>query len=75
MTNLRRTHVSIQHVLKRAAPTPPLKREVAKIPEFSPEGFLPAARCILFYDPEGSLHQQNALSFINMLDCKQAKYA
>ena len=54
---------------------PPLKREVAKICKFSPEGFLPTARCILFYDPEGSLHQQNALSFINVLDCKQAKYA
>ena len=58
---------------------PPLKREVAKIFKFSPEGFLPTARCILFYDPEGSLHQQNALSnalsFMNVLDCKQAKYA
>ena len=54
---------------------PPLKKEMAKIYKFSPEGFLPAARCTLFYDPEGSHHQQIALSFINMLDCKQAKYA
>ena len=66
---------TLRHILKLAAPMPPLKREVAKICKFSPEGFLPTARCILFYDPEGSLHQQNTLSFMNVLDCKQAKYA
>ena len=71
---------------------PPLKREVAKICKFSPEGLSPQIKhnsmcrkdsaesqylshIAYIYDPEGSLHQQIALSFINMLDCKQAKYA